>query len=310
MSITADKLAAAKQRLNEFHGLTRELISAREQASHATFSLDQTEACFDNTSVQIRNLESFTVEGLLESFLWRKAGKLAALKDELSRLEKDLASREQELLVRSEALAQLEARIAELDGVDAAYKSAFDNRCAEILSRSGDANRRLTAVNTNLDIAKAQRQKLRTARQVANHLLERVHTLTKSRGRARQRLLPAAAGGILVAAAVNAVHRYGASSSTTRVSEGIDELRRTLAGIPLENGSQRDQLLFRLTDELNGMRDQVGTGLSSNAASSHLATMIAEHIHQILPIIEAMNDECEANIRGLDKQRTQLVENA
>ena len=174
----------------------------------------------------------------------------------------------------------------------------------ELLNPMGLSADELRTLMQTLDAAKSMRSQLRNTRQTAKRTLERLRTMATAKSRSRMKLGHAAAGGLVVALAVQVVKRASAAPTTARANEGIRELVAALEKVPSDGDASRDRLLAELTEALRSGAVQLEQGSSGGAPAQ---TSIVETIHQIIANLEERIETCEAGIEMLNSQRELLL---
>jgi len=301
-------LVAAKQRVQSLQEFNSRLVPLRESVAQKGFIVRQLEAAIDEVASQIADLESFSLENLLQSILMRKEKRRDELKTEFTDLETQQESAENELTGLQSQLAQLEAQIAGLAGADVQYQELLDQRTRELMSSEGDSANELRTLTETLEAAKSLRSRLRSAQQVARTSLDRLQTLSTVTSRSRTNFGRVAAGGLVIALAVDVVKRTANTSTNQRAHVGIRELLTTLERIPSEGDGPRDQHLAELVESLRSGSAQLEHASSGAAAS--LQSGVEQTIHQILANLEERMEACDEGIQMLNQQREQVLENS
>ncbi|MBI1825693.1 MAG: hypothetical protein HY287_08755 [Planctomycetes bacterium] len=302
LNITND-IAIAKQRARALKNLNSQVVPLREQVAQKEFVVRQCEIAVNQVATQIADLESFSLESLLQSVLMRKERRLDELKEEFTRLEEQIEAAEKELADFQAQLAQVELQVAGLSGADEDYQSLMNKKCDELLSGEGDSSTELRTLIQTVDATKVLRSTLRNSRQTARRALDRLRTATTVKNRSRMGVRHGLAGGLIVGLAVEAVKRTTAAPVAARASEGLLDLLQSIEKIPIECNDPRDQHLVELTQTLRSHTHQ-----ASSKSDPARSPRIVENIHQIMANLDERIETCEAAIKMLTGQREQLLE--
>ncbi len=301
------QIAQAKERLRRLGQLRASLAPACERLTEEARRVQRIEDCLAEVECQIQSLESFTLQSLLDSLLWKKEGKLNHLREELARLGTEYETGGRNLLELDAAVKEIEAEIAELSNAEAAYKALCDQKYTQILAEGGEAAKQLEELATQLNAAKNKRQSLRKCLQVAKNLIDRLRTMGSALGRANTKKMRYGPLGVIGYVAVNVVQRQSAGPAVHRVCDGVEELCRCIAALPLRKECARDVELARLAASIDAFRGELSG--SKLERDSGFISLIMEQIHLATCLLEALLDEVEPTVGSLEARRTELIEN-
>ena len=302
------QLAEAKEQLDRLGKLKASLAPAREQFTDEAHRVQRIEDCLAAVEGQIQSLESFTLQSVIDSLLWRKEGKLKHLREELDRMSPEMETGDQTLLELDVGVKEIEAEIASLNNAEEAYKALCDQKCEQILADGGEAAKQLEESAAQLNVAKNKRQSLRKCLQVAKNLIDRLRTMGSALGRANTKKMRYGPLGLIGYVAVNAIQRQSAGPAVQRVCDGVEELCRCIAALPLRKECARDVELARLAALIDACRGELSG--SKLERDSGFIPLIMEQIHLATCLLEAILDEVEPIVTSLEVRRLQLIETA
>ena len=296
------QLVEAKEQLDRLAILKASLAPSREQLTAEAHRVQGIEICLAEVEEQIQSLKSFTLQSVIDSLLWRKEGKLNHLREELGRLEPEYQAGESALLELDAGVRELETEITSLGRVEETYKALCDQKCEQILTDGGEPAAQLQEIDSQLGVAKNERQALRKAVHIAKSLNGRLLSMSKATGRATSKMIHGGGIGAIASATINTVHEKGAEGSVRRAQEGLQELGRSIEALHVAPGCERDEELVRLAAVLANSN----TDLHGNTTLSPLIDVI----HQALGLVQSKLDEVEPTVATLEAQRIELIENA
>lgn len=293
------QLVEAKEQLDRLGNLKASLAPSRERLNVEAHRVQGIENCLAEVEEQIRSLESFSLQGVIDSLLWRKEGKLNHLREELAKLEPECRSGESALLELDTGVREIETEITSLGRAEETYKALCDQKHDQILADGGEAATRLQEIASQLGVAKNERQLLRKSIHIAKSLNERLLSMSKASGRAASKMIHGGGIGALASAAINTVHHKAAGGSLDRAREGLQEFSRSIEALGMVSGCERDGELVRLAAVLaNSHADLHG--------STTLSPLI-DVIHQALGLVQTKLDEVEPTVASLEAQRVELI---
>jgi hypothetical protein len=302
------QIAGAKERLHRLGELRASLAPTCERLTQEARRVQRIDDCLAEVECQIQVLESFTLQSLLDSLLWKKEGKLNHLRDELARLRPEYETGERNLLELDAAVEATEAEIADLSNAEDIYKALCDQKYTQILAEGGEAAKQLEELATQRNAAKNKRQSLRKCLQVAKNLIDRLRTMGSALGRANTKKMRYGPLGVIGYVAVNAIQRQSAGPAVQRVCDGVEELCRCIAALPLRKECARDVELARLAASIDAFRGELAG--SKLERDSGFISLIMEQINLATCLLEAVLDEVEPIVTSLEAERLQLIENA
>ena len=296
------QLAEAKEQLDRLGKLKASLAPAREQFTDEAHRVQRIEDCLAAVEGQIQSLESFTLQSVIDSLLWRKEGKLKHLREELDRMSPEMETGDQTLLELDTGVKEIEAEIASLNNAEEAYKALCDQKCEQILADGGEAAKQLEESAAQLNVAKNKRQSLRKCLQVAKNLVDRLRTMGSALGRANTKKMRYGPLGVIGYVAVNAIQRQGAGPAVRRAREGLQEFARSIEALNVVSGCERDGELVRLATVLAHSNADLDGGV--------MLSPLIDVIHQALGLVQSKLDEVEPTVASLEAQQIELIENA
>lgn len=295
------QLAKAKEQSDRLGKLKASLAPSRERLSAEAHRVQGIERCLAEVEDQIQSLESFTLQSIIDSLLWRKEGKLNHLREELAKLEPEYRAGENALLELDAAVKEIEAKIASLGNAEETYKTLCDQKCEQILAEGGEAATQLQEIASQLNAAKNERQSLRKSIQIAKSMTDRLRAMGSALGRAKAKKMRYGPLGVIGYVAVHAIQRQSAGPAVQRAREGLQEFARSLEALSVVSGCERDEELMRLATILaHSNADLNGVMLSP----------LIDVIHQALGLVQSKLDEVEPMVTSLEARRIELIENA
>jgi chromosome segregation ATPase len=300
------ELAETKDRLNRLGELKASLAPARERLTEEAHRVQRMEDCLAEVEGQIQAMQSFTLQSLIDSLLWRKEGKLNHLREELARLQPEFEVGEQTLRALDTEVKAIETEAAGLSDAEGRFKALCERKREQILAEGSEAAKALEQLASHLGAAKNERQALRKAAQLAKSLVERVRTMSKAQHRAQNKKMYGGGGGILgsaVNALNNTIQQEGADVHVRRLREGLEEISCSILGLAAQDGCERDAELARVATLIA----QAGATLNSfGGATAPLLDLIC----QAQGLLQTKVDEVEPTITSLEARRIELIENA
>jgi DNA repair exonuclease SbcCD ATPase subunit len=206
----------AKERLETWNELKARLPQQQEELSRQNYQLRQIEHALASVEVQLEQLESFSLGGLLDAMLGKKEGKIRALKDEAARLQTDLEAATGTLTETDSMVRQIEQQLVAMGDPQKALAAQLEAAERALLEAAGESPTELSEVNSRLTFGRARRRELQKAVQIGKHLIERLHNMTNSLGRTQQKLLFGGPLGVVGTVALNAAARHGTGARRTR----------------------------------------------------------------------------------------------
>jgi hypothetical protein len=297
------QIAQAKAHMSRLEQLRASLAPARERLTAETHRVQGIENCMAEVELDIQSLESFTLQSLLDSLLWRKEGKLSHLREQLAELTPQYQSGESAVLELDAAVRQIEGEINGLGRAEEMYKNLCDEKHDRIMTAGGVTAEELEETSAQINAGKNERQALRKCLHVAKSLVERLQSKSRALGRAKGKRMHHGAVGALAAVAVNAVHRKAADPVVRRAREGLAEFARCIANLTVTPESERDGELVRIGAVLGQSTGELN--VESSAASGLL-----DLIHQAIGLVQSKLDEVEPSLAALEARRLQLIETA
>ena len=296
------QIADAKERLERLRRLKASLAPARERLTAEAHRVQGIEIGLSEVEGRIHSLESFTLQNMIASLMWRKEGELNHLREELAKLEPEYRAGENALLDQDAAIKEIEAEIASLGNAEESYKALCDHKYERILADGGELATQLQECASRLGAAKNDRQSLRKSTHIAKSLNERLLSMSKAAGRASSKLIHHGGIGAIASAAINTVHQKGAEGSVRRAREGLQEFARSIEVLNVVSGCARDEELVRLATVLANSNDDLTGG--------KMFSPLIDVIHQALGLVQTKLDEVEQSVEALESQRIGIVENA
>ena len=282
--------------------LRASLAPAREHLAAEAHRVQRIENNLADVEARIQELQSFTLQNILDSLMWKKEGKLNALREELSKLEPDCEAGERELLELDASVRRIESEVTVLSNAEEVYKNLCDRKNDQILAAGGESAERLQDVTSRLNAAKSERQTLRKCLHVGRNLIERLQSMSKALGRAKNKMMHGGPLGALGNLAVKAVHKQTADPVVRRAREGLGEFARSLESLKHDPTCERDGELVRLGAVLGQSQGDLD---KENGIPS-----LMEVIHQAIGLLGTKLDEVEPTVASLEARRIELIEMA
>ncbi len=304
------RLEGAKQRLDQWRRLKTSLPQAQERLSEEAYRLRRVDNYLHEVKQQVDALESLTLESLVDGLLGRKERKLGERRDELTELQRQYDEGEETLIALEHEVCEIKEEVARLGGSETAYKSLCDEKRELILAAGDERADHLMELAAELDAVKAERHAVRTAIQIGKNLLERLHTMTNSLGRARNRLLYGGPLGLVGYVAFNAVTRHGTDTQVGRARDGLAEFNRCIDQLNHGN-SETDREIVRLgTALMDFHRELSGNRKGKLTCDMSVTLPILEHVQNTVSHLRGKLEHLDPQIAALDERQRLFVENA
>lgn len=218
--------------------LVERLPRLREDTANEAYRAQSLEQCLEQAKDAVYALESMTVGSVFASLTGSRDRKLAARQTAL----RDVQQRYDDSLSRLQSLKR------ELESVEAELKTLPDY--TELKTPKGQPASGASADAPAAPLSGDERVRLlRSAIESGRALLERLHALTSSVGRARNRSSGGRPLGALGAMAMDALGAQGAKGSVERARDGLRRFNEKVAAIEFSEGTELDLELIRLAAE-------------------------------------------------------------
>jgi len=304
------RMADAKARLAAWKRLSQALPLARENADKIAYQRNTLEACLEEIQGDITRLESFSLTGLLDAILGQKERKLALKKEEHAALQTEFEQCNASLASAEQNVRDIERQLTELGDIEGEYRALGEEKQQLILDSGGPTADSLNILLQELDDARTRRHKLEKAIQLGQHARERIHSMTKSLGRAGNKRVASHALGALGATVLNSALQQGARGSVGRAGGGFEQFSQALSELDLSQGDHGDVEIIRLHTQINECCAVVaarGVGGLLNDASGRMD--MVETVQATLGHLKDKSAAAAQRIASAEAKRLELLEN-
>jgi len=296
------QLAEAKEQLARLAQLKASLAPARERLTEEAHRVQGIEHYLAEVERGIQSLESFTLQNVIDSLMWRKEGKLNHLREELARLSPAVEIGDRTLVELDATVKKIEAEVAELSIAGETYRVMCDRKSEQLTADGGEAAVQLEDLSERFKAAKNERRSLRKSLQLAKNLTDRLRAMGSALGQAKTKKMRYGPLGVIGYVAVNAIQRQSAEPVVRRAREGLQEFASSIEALNVVSNCERDGELVRLATVLaHSNADLDGGGTLSP---------LIDVIHQALGLVQSKLDEVEPTVASLEAQRIEIIENA
>lgn len=302
-------LREAKQRRDESLAIRSQLPRQREELSREMYRLRSLEARLEDMQAYIDKLGSVSLAALASSLLGRKEQQLAECHEQLAALQKGVEECAAIVAGLSDQIGKSEASLNDADDIDREVEALLAHKQDLVMETGGTIGEALREVVENLECAKTYHHGLDIAVQVGNHLTDRLHSLTRSVGRARNKGISPSAGGAFLATAVTAVMRNSsAKPAVQRVIDGLERFQNAVTELELNEDDPRDARLLSLVDVVAGFAAEVKSQGASGAVadSSHIGPM-HDALQEAIGHLKDISAEVSDQIKSLEAEKQSLL---
>lgn len=302
------QIEAARRKLTEQEELKRKLPVLRDNITKGAHRLRMLEYQLEQATDNVKTLESLTLASLMESLIGRKERKLAEQREEAAKLKQEFDECVEVVVGLDEEVETIEQQLEELGNVDETYQTLCEKNQRPIMEEGDDAADRLGGLTEEFSRARDEHRRVKAAIQTGEHLLERLHSMTRAAGRARNKSLSVLGVGVIAAVTTNAVTRQSARGSVNRAGEGFTRFGQILSELDLSSGTPADNELARLGPAICvscGELSLRGAIHDSGAAAPFLDT-----VQEAIGHLREKSKEIQQRIREIDEERHTLIESA
>ncbi|MFQ5590879.1 MAG: hypothetical protein ACE5HE_06940 [Phycisphaerae bacterium] len=302
------RIEEAKQQLAERQLLQARLPSMQENLMNEAQRVRMLEYRLEQLSNDIKKLEAVTLASVMESVLGRREGRLAQKREEEAELQRAYDECVDVIATLDGEVKEIEEQLKRCGDVEGTYRSLCDQKQQLILAEDTSAAERLSAVAEELSRAKIEHHKLRTAIQTGEHLRERLHSMTRAAGRARNKRISHFGPGLIAAVATNAITRQTARGAVNRADEGLARFGRCLSELDLSGGSPIDSELLRLGPMICVSAGELSLGSAMRDRGA--AGPFLDSVQEAIGYLKEKLKETQQQIRELEDEQRSLIENA
>jgi hypothetical protein len=228
--------------------LKERLTQARESLSQTEYRLDMTQTCIRLVEEEIRNLDSFSLAGVMSSLFGSKAGKIDACRRQCEDLQREQQQYEQAIPVLTKQVEQLTAELAGCADVAAEPPVPPPIPQAGLPATSHDARSRLQLA-------------FNAAESLVNHLGGKFKLCSHLRSGPN----PFNRCGPLIAAGVKAYKYSVASGVTTQIADSVRHLCDKVRQLELNPENPSDAELLAALARIENFADTSGSLLAGGS---------------------------------------------
>lgn len=297
------RIAEVKHHLEANQELKKQLPKAKEAFAGQRQRLLVIEQGLAAAEKEIQALESFSLQSLIESFRGRKAEMLAIRQEEQDAYGKEYDECAEALEPLQARVEEIEQQLTETTDVEKEYQSLCEQKEQQLVAGEGEQSERLQRVLEFREHAKKERRVFDKAIETGEHLVERLHNLTNTLGRARTKMVGGRRPGI-----IKAIARQGTNVSTDRVREGMEAFRNQLRELDLCGHSELDEELQRLVAELDVRAAELGSGRVGGRTCNMEATMpVMEDIQATIGLLRVKTDHIDEKLNAIEDERRSII---
>jgi len=306
------RLSEARQRRDECQSRQNRLPLLREELMREAYRLELIEADLDELATRVKKLQSASLAGLMASLMRRKESQLAQHEAELADLQKEFTAAEKRVVELDGQIKDIEASPNDVEALEAAFRAVLDEKQQCIIQEGGAHSQQLNKLNEQLSCTKGYEAGLQKAVQVGNHLTERLHSMTRSVGRARTKGIASAAGGALIAVTVNTVMKGGsAKPAVGRVVEGLEKFYEAINGVEWNKDEPRDEHVLQLAAGIAGYATDVRTrGATGLVLDTGIVGPMLDTVQELLGHLKDIAADTANQVKTLEAEKQRLVEEA
>jgi len=306
IEILDTQMKEAKERLTLWQQLRPQLPAAEEKLAEKRYELQAIEDCLAEANEEINRLESASLSSMMDALLGRRYDKLTDKREEAAALKLEHDECLESIAAAKNAVQAIEQQLAELSDAGERYQALCEEKLRLIIEAGGDGAAEVSELSTRLDLAKGERHKLQTLVNTGRQLLDRMHSMTKSTGRARGKSVSMYALGVIPALATNAITSQSARGSVNRARDGVERFHRALGELDLSAGTQSDIEIMRLITVMEGCCGD----LSFRSAVSDIGSAwpIVDAVQDVIGHLKDKSKKVDQLVADLDTQRITLIE--
>ncbi len=309
--ITA-QLLEAKERRDRGLSLRDQLPLMREELAREVYQLHALEASMDACQAKVDKLQSISVSAIMASLTGRKESQLTACLEEIEHYQKEFDACVTEVAKLETQLNQSESDLANMDQLNQVFEQLLEQKKTLICQSHSEQADQLKNLTSQITLSKRNRQDFNKAIQIGEDAIERMFSLIRSKGRARNRGINSRAGGVLIAAAVNQVMQGNpAKPAIRRVSEGLEKFHQSILQLGYHSDHPRDKHIM----ELAAVVASSSTNLSKSGASQIVwdasqENPIMDAVQEIVGLLKEDLKDILKQIKTVETEIQTLIENA
>ncbi len=307
------RLNQAQEQRDQCRFRRTQLPLMREGLSREAYRLQSLEACVDEIQAQLDKLQSGSLSGMMASLLGRKESQVAERQQQLTELQEEFDACEKLVVELDEQAKEIEASLGDADAAEAEYQAALEQKQQFIVQSGGAQIERLNELIDQLSCAKSYEAGLEKAVQAGKHLTERLHTMTRSVGRSRNRgITVLSAGGLLMAAAVHTVMRGGsAKPAVGRVVDGLEQFHDAIGALEWSSDEPRDEHILQISVGIAGFATDVKSrGAKGMVWDTSSIGPILDAVQELIGHLKDIAAEITNHVKALEVEKQQIVEAA
>jgi len=306
------RLEQARTQRDQQQALRGSLPRLHEELKRETYRLESLESCLAEVEEQVRKLESASLGALVASLMGNKAAQLAERKHELADFQQQFDACAAVVAELTDKFERAQSGLSDDEAAASEYDALIEEKQKLILDGPVERAEQLAEVLNSIDQAKQYRSGVERAVQSGHHASERMHTLTKSAGRARKKGISSVAGGVLIAAAVNtAMKGATAKPALKRVAEGLETLHEDINKLEWNPDEPRDQHVLELAAAIAGFAANVqSTGARQLVSDTSSLGPVLDAVQETIGHLKDISAEMTDEIKSLEAERTSIVESA
>ena len=306
IEILSAQMEEAKERLTLWQQLRPQLPAAEEKLAEKRYELQAIEDFLAEADEEIQRLESVSLASMMDALLGRRYGKLADKREEAAALKLEHDECLESIASAGEAVQAIEQQLGELNDAGERYQALCEEKLRLIIEAGGDGAAELSELSTRFDLAKGERHKLQTLVNTGRQLLDRMHAMTKSAGRARGKSVSMYVLGVIPAMATIAITAQSAWGAVNRARDGVERFHRALGELDLSAGTQSDIEIMRLITVLEGCCGD----LSLRSAVSDIGSTwpIVDAVQEVIGHLKDKSKEVDQFVADLDQQHRAMTE--
>lgn len=287
--------------------LRDELPQTREALGQAKYRLDLAEFSLAKVHDEVEMYSALTLGSFVDTILGSRDRKLKQCKEEAAELQ----ARHDELAAAVETLqcevVEIEQRLIELETIDRKYDNLVGKKRQALLESGDQEARKLAEVCGEYDKIKEARRAVLHALETGDSLVEHLHTMSRTLGRARSKLIYRSSLGVLGMVAHAAYTRRGTKVPTGNVRNTLQRFARQIGEVPPSDNEELEAEIRRLAAVLEDTANDVSTGFARNPNTT---LPIFEVATAAVGMLKHRLDEIQPKYEALQQQQRDLIASA
>lgn len=306
------RLELTRAKRDRQQAIRSSLPRLQEDLKREAYRLESLESCLAEVEAQVRKLESASLGALVASLLGNKQKQLAERQREFADFQQQFDACAAVVAELTDKFERAQSGLTDDDAANSQYEALLAEKQKLILEARDERAEQLGEVLQNIDQAKQYRTGADRAARSGEHVLERIHTLTKSAGRARHKGISPLAGGVLIATAVNtAIQGSTAKPAIKRVADGLETLHDDVNKLEWKGDQPRDQRVLELAVAITGFATQVqSTGARQLVGDTASLGPMLDAVQETIGHLKDISAEMTGEIKSLEAERQSIVESA